>query len=335
VPRRDHSHRAITWYAARMRLGVDCRWMVILALMGGCAGATAPPPVASPPAEPPSAATTESTASAAPPPETAEAPASSEPEPEVEASPPEPEPEPAGPSVAEVCEQLCVSADQRCSKKSAYRCRTLCKTYVKKSEGCEEEVKKALTCQATGDDAELCSHVAAVKCARAFQRMQACQRGEKPVERTREGPPAHWQAMRDEELGITVTMPPGARLDPNAKLRTWQAKEGGITYVVSALPTPPKKLSDGVLLRMVVRYVGYRCQRNLKVRGRFTSKGVTGVAYSTACTDGSQRAGMLRIRGGKGVAVGVEAPGETQLSLDPYLFSFAYLNRPQTPSNPY
>ncbi len=165
--------------------------------------------------------------------------------------------------------------------------------------------------------------------------MQACQRGEKPVVKPKQGPPAHWQAVRDEELGITVTMPPGAQLDPNAKLRTWRVEDGGITYVVTALPPPGQKLSDGTLLRMVVQHVGYRCQKNLKVRGRFTSAGVTGVAYSTSCTDGSQRAGMLRIRGDQAVSVGVEAPGGVQFDLDPYLFSFEYLDRLPDAPGPY
>jgi hypothetical protein len=236
--------------------------------------------------------------------------------------------------VAEVCEQLCVVADQQCTKKSAYRCRVLCKTFVKKSTGCEDETQKALTCQATGDDAEICSHVASVKCSREFQRMLACQRGEKPVVNPKQGPPEHWQAVRDAELGISVAMPPSAQLDPNAKRRTWRAEEGGITYVVAALPPPRRKLSDGTLLRMVVNYVGYRCQRNLKVHGRFTSHGVTGVAYSTSCTDGSQRAGMLRIRDDKAVSVGVEAPEGIQLELNPYLFSFGYLDRLPSETEP-
>ena len=306
----------------------------ILGLVCGCSGLPAPPaaPSPSPTPQPEPAATTP------PQPEPAAPASASTAEPEaVETSPPDPavEPEPTGPTVAEVCEELCVSADQRCTKKSAYRCRALCKTYVKKAAGCEEETKKALTCQAGGDDAEVCSHVAAVKCSRDFQRMLACQRGEKPAVKAPKGPPDHWQSIRDEELTISVAMPPGAQLDPNAKRRTWRAEEGGITYVVTELPPPRRKISDGSLLRMVVNHVGYRCQRNLKVHGRFTSHGVTGVAYSTSCTDGTQRAGMLRIRNDRAVSVGVEAPGGVQLDLNPFLFSFEYLDRlPDEPEPP-
>ena len=61
---------------------------------------------------------------------------------------------------------------------------------------------------------------------------------------------------------------------------------------------------------------------------------MTGVAYSTECTDGAQRAGMLRIRDEQAVSVGVEAPGGVQLDLNPYLFSFEYLDRISSESQP-
>jgi hypothetical protein len=240
---------------------------------------------------------------------------------------PDPPPAPPAPTVAEVCEQLCVRADQICTADGARRCRGACVAYVRASTGCEDQTKAALECQVRAEASDICSHVAASSCAREFRVLRACQRGEPPPETqlgTAGDVPAAWQKIVDEELGFSLSLPPDAALDTAAKRRTWRAEEGGTSYVVARLPDPPAKITDAALLRMVIDYVGVTCQRNIRLHGRFESDGIVGVRYDSGCNDKSQWHGMLRIRGGQALSIGWHAPAGVQGVLDPFFFSFEY-----------
>src|SRR5512141_1670791 len=85
----------------------------------------------------------------------------------------------AVPSVADVCEKLCVRADQNCSKDSAAKCRAGCDRYIKLADRCENDVRRALQCQQKAKNEFLCSSQADPKCEKNFRDLSACEKGEK------------------------------------------------------------------------------------------------------------------------------------------------------------
>jgi hypothetical protein len=256
------------------------------------------------------------------------APADEEPSEVVEASP---EPAPEGPTVTSVCESLCQTVAERCDKQAVRRCQGQCKIYADKAAGCEAEYRTALECQAGADEEELCGNVAAAKCLDEFRDIKRCERGEKPKgsETTTAAPavdlPGGWQLVTDDQLHFRIGLPASAALDPDAKRRTWRAPEGGVEYVVEQLPTPGKAVTSAVLLRLVVDFVGYKCQKNLKLHGQFEIKDEVAIRFDSACHDGTEWHGMLRARPDQALATAYHAVPTSSAVLDKFIYSYKRL----------
>ena len=204
--------------------------------------------------------------------------------------------ESANQAIAEICEKICQRADEKCTKQVASLYRASCMRYVKTTGRCDNEVQRALQCQIKSADDLLCAHELDPNCSQVFHDLKACEHGTAPVEQTTTEDftlPSGWAKVSDTQLGFTVAMPHGAQLDAKSERRTWQAEENGITYIVAAIEPPTGKLTNSVLLRSVVAYVGNRCQMRLKVHGELEIKGTTVVQYDSACPDGTEWHGML------------------------------------------
>jgi len=233
-----------------------------------------------------------------------------------------------GPTVASVCEALCSRVDERCSKDSARQCRGQCKIYVDKSKGCEAEYRAALDCQAGAAQKELCGNVAAANCLDEFRDIKRCQRGEKTsasaasASSSGSGLPAGWKVFTDDQLGFKIGLPASAALDRNAERRTWRATEGDVEYVVAQLPSPNQAITSKVLLKLVIDYVGYRCQKNLKLHGQFEIGDEVAIRYDTVCRDGTEWHGMLRVRPDQAKSTAYHAPAGAEGVLEPFIYSY-------------
>jgi hypothetical protein len=236
---------------------------------------------------------------------------------------PQPGSEFAVPTVAEVCEKLCVRADQACNKDSATKCRASCDRYVKVAERCENDVRRALQCQQKASNENLCSAQADPKCSKQFRGLSACEKGETGAGQgtvQNFALPPGWTKVQDDQLKFTVSMPPGAALDPKAPRRTWQAEENGITYVVSQID-PPKDKPDKSFLPMAVAFVGGKCQMGMKLHGRFESKGKLMMQFDSYCPDKSWWHGAIHLWGGKAVVTAFHAPAGSTGLLEPFFYS--------------
>jgi hypothetical protein len=238
--------------------------------------------------------------------------------------------EPSEPTVAEVCAKLCERQQAKCSEAVAKKCRGRCLRYVRLSPGCEAETREALTCQTEAKDAPVCANYAARSCLESFRKLKACHAGERPTQsaspESKSAPPG-FKVIVDEELGITVALPENAQLDASEARRTWKGEADNVTYVVALLKPPPADLAEKHekhLVRMAIDYVGYRCQRGLRVHATFHSNGITGARYHSRCADGSEWHGMIRARGGQALSVGYHAPAGKTGIFEPYLKSFDY-----------
>lgn len=225
--------------------------------------------------------------------------------------------------VAETCERICVRTQANCTAEAALTCRTQCQTYVAKSKGCETEFQRALECQAQAQDAAVCSRVAAPSCLEQFRDMKRCERGEPPPQAPKPEIPAGWERRADDELGLSVLLPSSATLDPAAPRRTWHAEVGRIHYYLALLEPPPKELTHPALIRVVLGYVSYKCQKKLRIHGRYDSPEETGFRFDTGCNNGTEWHGMIRIWPGKAVVTAYHASAELagQAVGDPFFYS--------------
>ena len=236
-----------------------------------------------------------------------------------------------GRTVASVCEALCARVDERCSKDSARQCRGQCKIYVEKSKGCEAEYRAALDCQAGAAQKELCGNVAAANCLDEFRDIKRCQRGEKTSASDASAPasgsglPAGWKMITDDQLGFKIGLPASAALDRDAERRTWSATVGDVEYVVAQLPSPNKPITSQVLLKLVIDYVGYRCQKNLKLHGQFEIGDEVAIRYDTVCRDGTEWHGMLRVRPDQAKSTAYHAKSGAEGVLEPFIYSYKRL----------
>jgi hypothetical protein len=229
----------------------------------------------------------------------------------------------AVPSVADVCEKLCVRADKHCNKDSAIKCRASCDHYVKIADQCENDVRRALQCQQKAKDELLCSAQADPKCTREFKGLEACEKGEKAGGQNTARDfalPTSWTKVQDDQLKFTVMMPPGAALDPKAPRRTWQGEDGGITYFVSQVDAPKGK-PDKSFLKMAVAYVGGKCQMGMKLHGRFESKGKLMMQFDSYCPDKTEYHGAIHIWNDKAVVTAFRAPPGSKGVLEPFFYS--------------
>jgi hypothetical protein len=236
---------------------------------------------------------------------------------------PQPGEEFAVPSVADVCEKLCVRADQECTKDSATKCRASCDRYSKLAERCENDVRRSLQCQMKAKKEFICSAQADPKCEQTFRGMRACEKGETGAGQgtvQNFALPGTWTKVTDDQLKFTVSMPPGAQLDPKAERRTWRGEDNGITYFVAQLD-PPKDKPDKAFLPMAIAYVGGKCQLGIKLHGRFESHGKLLMQWDSGCPDKSEWHGAIHIWEGKAVATAYHGPAGSKGVMEPFFYS--------------
>ena len=231
--------------------------------------------------------------------------------------------------IADICDKLCQHVAQKCTKQVAGLYEASCRRYEKTKGKCENEVRLALECQLKSTDELLCAHQLDPNCSKAFHDLKACEKGTAPVEQTSAEDislPAGWTKVSDTQLGFTVAMPPGAKLDPKSGRRTWQAEQDGITYIVAEIDPPTGKLNNPTILRTFIAYVGSKCQMHLRLHGQLEIKGTTVVQYDSGCPDGTEWHGMLHFWNGKAVSTGFHGPAGAKGVLEPYYYSFVISN---------
>lgn len=282
-------------------------------------------------------------ATAVPPPtpEPAAAPVSPpavEPAPSVEApapaAEPEPEPEPNPPTpdrIAEVsaaCAKLCVHATEQCSTRSARRCRANCERYESLAQRCADATLAAVHCQASTPGL-VCSNVVG-PCAAEFQRLSACESGETPevLEDASAAPaalPADWVRLTDESAGFSVGLPKLVEVQTENGNRTWRVQdEQGVTYVVAVLPPFQGAVTDKLLVQKMLVILGQRCQRDMKIHGRYQTDGREAVRFDSHCGSGESWHGMLRISDRHVIMTAEIVPAGKTAAGDPYYYSFSY-----------
>jgi len=305
-------------------------WLALTPALLGCSSAAPRNPPASPAAPAPTAA-----ASATPPAE-AESKAESKAEPAPLPSPPEPEPAPAASppadhvaEVSEACTKLCAQATEQCSAKSARKCRANCERYEGLAASCGEATLAAVHCQAATPGL-VCSNVVG-PCAAEFQRLSACESGQTPTTAsdTPAAPaalPAGWVKLTDDSAGFSVGLPKLAEPQTENGNRTWRVQDAaGVSYVVAVMPPFQGAVTDKVLVQKMLVILGQRCQKDMKIHGRFQSGVNEAVRFDSNCMSGESWHGMLRISQ-KNVIMTAEIvpPGKTPLG-EAYYYSFSYL----------
>lgn len=219
-------------------------------------------------------------------------------------------PLPADTRVADACAKLCERKTQSCPSHRDEACRADCAGYEAKAKGCEAPIAAALTCQATAKD-NPCSNFAVSACTDVFVKMQRCMRGEPEVAATtKETLPAGWQVVKDDLWGVSMTLPADAKLDPQAKSRTWKASADGADYEIIELPRP-KKIDDQSLVKLVIGHVGVSCQKEMRLNGRVDRELVVFTRFETGCAKGSRLFGKVFVNAGHALSLLVRGSAPT------------------------
>jgi hypothetical protein len=79
-----------------------------------------------------------------------------------------------------------------------------------------------------------------------------------------------------------------------------------------------------VLLKLALEFVGFSCQKNLKLHGQFEVKDEVAIRLDTQCKDGSEWHGMLRARPDQAVATAFHGPLQSGV-LEPFIYSYKRL----------
>lgn len=299
-------------------------WLALTPALLGCSSAAPQSPPASPPAPPASAP-------AAAPPAEAEAAAAPDPAP----SPPESEPAPASPpvdhvaEVSEACAKLCAQATEQCSAKSARKCRANCERYESLAASCGEATLAAVHCQAATPGL-VCSNVVG-QCAAEFQKLSACESGQTPpaandTPATPATLPAGWVKLTDDSAGFSVGLPKLVESQTENGNRTWRVQDdAGVSYLVAVMPPFQGAVTDKVLVQKMLVILGQRCQKDMKIHGRFQSGANEAVRFDSNCMSGESWHGMLRISQRYVIMTAEIVPaGKTPLG-EAYYYSFSYL----------
>lgn len=202
------------------------------------------------------------------------------------------EPAPKGPSVREVCLQMCDRVKAKCAKSAFESCQVNCGKYESPAEGCEGVVVAALSCARDASDL-VCANVAPESCAKPFRRIAACNSGQKTEETSPEAAalPNGFALYENAEERLTAPMPQGARPGEGNVLVT-AMHAGGAIYSIRKLPRPEGKLTEKVFLKLAMNLFG-RCSDKMKMQGIVDKPGRTSINYTTKCPDGSEEAGLF------------------------------------------
>ena len=304
-------------------------WLALCAAVLGCSSpaqesAPASSP-SSPPPPPPAAAPAPPVATAEPAPATPEPPSAPEPEPSAATAPAE--------SLAEIsgaCAKLCTQATEQCSARSARKCRANCERYESLAERCGEATLAAVHCQAATPGL-VCSNVVG-PCAAEFQALNACESGQASPATTADTPavpaplPASWVRLSDATAGFSVGLPKLVEVQTESGNRTWRVQdEQGVSYVVAVLPPFEGAVTDKVLVQKMLVILGQRCQRDMKIHGRFQTSGREAVRFDSNCGNGESWHGMLRISERNIVMTAEIVPSGKTATGEAYYYSFSYL----------
>ncbi|HEY6724400.1 MAG TPA: hypothetical protein VI197_10215 [Polyangiaceae bacterium] len=226
------------------------------------------------------------------------------------------------------CHQLCASAAESCSRKSARECRANCGKYQSLADRCEVQVLGAIRCQAAVPKL-VCSNVTS-ECTTEFQALSACEDGE-PSAAAATAPsqpplPPGWMRVRDTEAGFEVALPLGARVGELEGRRTWTAEGAdGASYRVAILPAVGVPATEKRLMEAVLHYLGHECQPLLRLHGRFETERDVAERFNARCEDGQRWRGILRASREQLVLVVEVLPPDVQATGDIYYYSFEYL----------
>lgn len=225
----------------------------------------------------------------------------------VEAAAPTPEPAPAptapaatepppaaakGPSIHDVCFEMCDKVKAKCPKSAFEACQLNCGKYDSHGEGCESVVVAALTCARDAADL-VCANVAPESCAKPFRRIAACNSGQKSEEAapTVAALPDGFAVYQNTAEGISVPMPQGVSTGEGNVIATVKHADGAV-YSIRKLPRPEGKLNEKVFLKLAMNLFG-RCSDKMKMGGMVDKPGRTSITYTTKCPDGTEEAGLF------------------------------------------
>lgn len=237
--------------------------------------------------------------------------------------------DPALAKVREACKALCSRFDESCSERQAAGCRLLCQDYLDKASGCETQSVAAIECQAQSERSLLCINVTPTKCAAPFKTLKLCRQGTSettPASST--ALPEGWERITDSQLGFAVNMPKGALLDPLAEPRRWHVASGDAEYLVVELPAPREPVTSRVLLRLATGFVGYRCQKGLKLHGQFEIDDEVAMLIDTRCPDGTKWHGMMRVQPDRALITVIRSAAGSPADADKFFYSYERLETP-------
>jgi len=271
-----------------------------------------------------SATPTESAAAGAP----AASPSTEKPAPvETAAAPtpssaPAPEAKPAVQSLHDLCFEMCDRVKAKCPKSSFETRQLNCSKYDPPPTGCEDVVRKALSCARDAADL-VCAHVAPESCAKLFRQISACAAGEKPSEA---GPattslPLGFALYENAQEGVQAPMPTGTAAggEPNVVVAVKNAD--GAVYSIRKLPRPAGKLSDKVFLKLGLSLFG-RCSDKMKLQGMVEKPGRSSINFTTKCPDGTEEQGLFWATDKVLFIASVKGPAGKLGSAETFLYGF-------------
>ncbi len=231
----------------------------------------------------------------------------------------------AADKIASLCENVCKRADQHCSKRSARVCRANCDRYTNLAQTCSTEVQATLECVAKAPPGLICSNVAPSACEGQFRAMHACEQGKKleqPSAEQNTAPPEGWEQLKDTKAGFSVFMPEGAEQSQEPQGKLWKSEQDGIIYLSGAVPHPDGKPSSRKLLVVTTKFVGYTCQKGLKIHGHYEDQGLMAARFDSKCKDGTEWHGMLRFSDDTMYVTAFKAPAGKSGIIDDFVYSF-------------
>jgi hypothetical protein len=132
--------------------------------------------------------------------------------------------------------------------------------------------------------------------------------------------------LTDEAAGFSVGLPKLGEVQTESGNRTWRVQdEQGVTYVVAVMPPFQGAVSDKLLVQKMLVILGQRCQRDMKIHGRYQSDGREAVRFDSHCGNGESWHGMLRISDRHVIMTAEIVPAGKSATGDPYYYSFTYL----------
>ena len=223
--------------------------------------------------------------------------ASAEPPVVPEAPPAEPvassAPVAAGPSIHEVCFEMCDKVKAKCPKSSFEACRVNCSKYESPAAGCEDVTRAALVCARDAADL-VCANVAPESCAKPFRQITACNSGQKPesiAAPATAGLPTGFSLYQNAQEGIHAPMPDGVAPGEGNAIAAVKLADGAL-YAIRKLPRPEGKLNEKVFLKIGMNLFG-RCSDKMKMQGMVDKPGRTSINYTTKCPDGTEEQGLF------------------------------------------